>query len=247
MKFRKLSTNEINEISKFTSKLRVYTTPWQPTASQQEYDEKTPGKIKELLLRLLPKSINDHLISKYLPHLNTNNYQDAILSWLESIDALSSNMKHSDTFKDDGLVHQVLFREATRLAIETSMRFASHTLAVITKLPYFTSPEALMKLSLEAIERFNKQKSDDIRLGIDKEATGAYGYYYETFIDSETLREQLLAKQPAVIRFNPKILHRTRSDSAAMRHTKDANVVSPIRFYQPIDRSELCPIKMPRF
>ncbi len=247
MTSRKLSANEKKAITTFVKTLKVHITPWQPSDSQQEIDIKRPTEVAELLLTLLPKSINDHLLSKYLPHLNKDANQDTIFYWLQSINNLSSNMKCTNKFKNEALVNQVLFREATRLAIGTSMSFATHTLNVMAKLPYLLSPEVLMKLTLVAIERFNEQRSNDIRAGKDKEATGAYGFYYETFIDSETLRDQLLAKQPALIRFDPQKLHRTRSDSAAVRHIEGANVVSPLRPYQPIDKSKIRPIKMPQF
>lgn len=231
---RKLLKEELKAIDAFVKTVQAEITPWQPTDSQQARDSEIPEEIKEMLLKLLPKSVNDHLLTKYLPFLNKSNYQDGILYWLNAIDRLSGNMKTSGRYNTTDKVHQILFREATRIAMETSLNFAAYTLNLITKLPYAITPALLMDFAPIAITRFKEQKEQDCRAGKDKES-GAYGYVYHTYVDEDTLRSSLLAKHPAIVKFNPTLLHRTRSDSAALQHTSTkASSMSPLRPHEPV-------------
>ncbi len=232
---RKLAQAELKKIDTFVSSVKVKLTSYQPSSSQQELDAQVPGKIKELLLKLLPLSVNDHLLSNYLQQLNKQYDQDAILYWLEAIEKLSPKMRTSDTFKDEGLVHQVLFREAARLAINTSINFTVNALSATSKLPSKISPEMLMTLTKEYIERFKKQQQDDMANGVDKELNGAYGFYYDTNVNSQLLRDEVLTKHPELIVITKTKLLRTRSDSAAIEspcHTKE---LSPLRPHKPVN------------
>lgn len=232
---RKLTSAEIKQVSIFVSSVRPKMTSYQPTMSQQELDAQVPGQIEELLLQLLPLSINDHLLTNYLQHLNKQYDQDAIYSWLKAIETLSPKMKTSEKFSNDGLVHQVLFREAARLAYETSINFTVNALSATAKLPSKISPEMLMTLTKEYIERFKKQKQDDIANGVDKEFNGAYGFYYDTNVNSQILKDEVLARHPEVMVITKRKLLRTRSDSAAIETQSHTKETSPLRPHKPVN------------
>ncbi len=201
---RKLSKEEKAKIDTFVRSVRPEMTTWQPTESQGEYDAKIPEDIKKLLLELIPLSVNDHLL-RYLDLLNNKRCnQNQIYFWLKSIKEYHSSF--SDAENKGGELYQVVFREAARLALETSIGFATDTMNSLAARPLFTNKAKLMEIAKELIELF-KSKG-----GLTQEKT----------------INQVLAKQPKPILF------RSRSDTAALGRSCALDTVDPRQPAQPL-------------
>ncbi len=213
---RKLSEEELAKIDTFIRTVSPETTPWQPTESQAERDAEVPSRIKKLLLELLPLSVNDHLVSRYLKKLNESSNQNEIYYWLSAIKDFHT--KFSDAANKGGKLYQVVFREAARLALETSIGFSTQAINDFSKLELFPNQEKLMQSTQELIASY-KAKRVTINIREDE--------FRNISMEGDIIK-QVLKKLPKPLVF------RTRSDTAALKQSCALDAVSPLKPAKPL-------------
>lgn len=220
---RKLTTQEREKIEKFSNSVCAVITPWQPTDSQSERDSAVPRLIKNLLLKLVPLSSNDHLVD-YAESLKNHENQEEILSWLQATDALNEKMTKGKLFDQESLysLYRNIYRVALYLGRDTNLVYAANALSVLSQLKQPLSKESLIAKIKPLIALYMKAQDDK---------APKLNYYepdYPAYVSPEEILEHLEPKR------RPTLLYRACSDTA---------VITKLRAEQHKKHDEMSPLK----
>ncbi|MBS0287929.1 MAG: hypothetical protein JSR17_11570 [Proteobacteria bacterium] len=221
---RKLTLKEIEAIDEVMKDVHAYVQPAQyPTESQAQAaaasEEAQKAEIRALLVKLVPLGTAPNHLLRYTKEFSVNNYQDAILSWLESIDAMISAVS-----PDNETEHDSIFTRSARFARKTSLSHATNS--------FNTLSEFKPNIGFHNIGAKLEQCAQRYEAQVKKDAVQRQEYYdFQTYISGSDLRQLLLKKDTKLL------LTRTRSDSAAISKgcVFSASDVHPLRAHQPIN------------
>lgn len=230
---RILTVQERQKIEKFSNSVSAVITPWQPTDSQNDRDSAVPGLIKNLLLKLVALSSNDHLVD-YAESLKDHENQEEILSWLEAINALNNKMTKGKLFDQESLysLYRNIYRVALYLGRDTNLHFAANALNVLSQLSQPLSKELLLAKVKPLITLFKTAQNNK---------PPKLNYYepdYPAYISKEEIHEHLEPKR------RPRLLYRTCSDTAVItkvrgeQHKKydEVSPLKPRKLFAPLTR-----------
>lgn len=217
---RKLSTQENENISTFMKKeVHAYIQQAQYTPETAEFVAEQEAQevidIKSLLEQLISKASNDNLLS--LLKMKVDAYQDVLLRFLTALDRFIANFNDDAQSTIDKIIEKTLgLKDKTSLSHVTT---TLNSLATYSPNVGLHNIDALFKKSREV---FDAKAKTDIAKGHAEE------YYYETYVDENDLRKQLVAASPKLL------LYRSRSDLSAYKQHAAISNLSPTRPHLPV-------------